>query len=144
MHTLAMKTGEPNPTPSGCGEREGFPDAVPQRTAIQRLRGRLHPQLILLPNCRAQELCESRGGRPGLPSLVSLRFLWTYSNTQTSPAAARKRAAPENVCETTDVCFMMYEYKVVNGLVAVSLTAAVIRSPSRSSFKGAQKLPILN
>ena len=26
---------------------------------------------------RAQELCESRGGRPGLPSLISLRFLWT-------------------------------------------------------------------
>ena len=26
---------------------------------------------------RVQELCESRGGRPGLPSLISLRFLWT-------------------------------------------------------------------
>ena len=26
---------------------------------------------------RAQELCESRGGRPGLPSLISPRFLWT-------------------------------------------------------------------
>ena len=26
---------------------------------------------------RAQELCESRGGRPGLPSLINLRFLWT-------------------------------------------------------------------
>ena len=26
---------------------------------------------------RAQELCESRGGSPGLPSLISLRFLWT-------------------------------------------------------------------
>ena len=26
---------------------------------------------------RAQELCESRGGRPRLPSLISLRFLWT-------------------------------------------------------------------
>ena len=26
---------------------------------------------------RAQELCGSRGGRPGLPSLISLRFLWT-------------------------------------------------------------------
>ena len=24
-----------------------------------------------------QEPCESRGGRPGLPSLISLRFLWT-------------------------------------------------------------------
>ena len=26
---------------------------------------------------RAQELCESRGGRPGLLSLMNLRFLWT-------------------------------------------------------------------
>ena len=26
---------------------------------------------------RGQELCESRDGRPGLPSLISLRFLWT-------------------------------------------------------------------
>ena len=26
---------------------------------------------------RAQELCESREGRPGLLSLISLRFLWT-------------------------------------------------------------------
>ena len=25
---------------------------------------------------KAQELCENRGGRPGLPSLKSLRFLW--------------------------------------------------------------------
>ena len=26
---------------------------------------------------RVQDLCESRGGRPGLPSLISLQFLWT-------------------------------------------------------------------
>ena len=26
---------------------------------------------------RAHELCENGGGRPGLPSLISLRFLWT-------------------------------------------------------------------
>ena len=26
---------------------------------------------------RSVELCESRGGRPGLPSLINLRFLWT-------------------------------------------------------------------
>ena len=32
------------------------------------------PDLLTL---RAQELCESRSGRPGLPSLISLRFLWT-------------------------------------------------------------------
>ena len=30
-----------------------------------------------LSRYRAQELCESRGGRPGLPSLINLRFLWT-------------------------------------------------------------------
>ena len=30
------------------------------------------------------ELCESRGGRPGLPSLTNLRFLWTLSNTSTN------------------------------------------------------------
>ena len=31
---------------------------------------------------RAQELCDSRGGRPGLPYLIliSLRFLWTTLN----------------------------------------------------------------
>ena len=37
---------------------------------------------IYIPNTttvipRAQELYESRGGRPGLPSLINLRFLWT-------------------------------------------------------------------
>ena len=26
---------------------------------------------------RVQELCESRGGHPGLPPLINLRFLWT-------------------------------------------------------------------
>ena len=26
---------------------------------------------------RARELCESRGGRPGFPSLINLRFRWT-------------------------------------------------------------------
>ena len=31
--------------------------------------------LINNNNNRAQELCESRGGRPRLPSLISLRFL---------------------------------------------------------------------
>ena len=25
----------------------------------------------------SHELCESRGGHPGLPSLINLRFLWT-------------------------------------------------------------------
>ena len=37
---------------------------------------------LCLGRLRAQELCESRGGRPGLPSLISLRFLWTLSNTE--------------------------------------------------------------
>ena len=104
MHTLAMKTGGPNPTPSGCGEREGFPT-----------------------------LCHS-----ALP--FSDCEVDSIPNSFSFPTAARKRAAPENVRETTDVCFMMYEYTVVNGLVAVNLIAAVIRSPNRSSFKGAQRL----
>ena len=34
-----------------------------------------------MPASRAQELCESGGGRPGLPSLINLRLLWTESNT---------------------------------------------------------------
>ena len=29
------------------------------------------------PCRRVQEPCESRGGRPGFPSPVNLRFLWT-------------------------------------------------------------------
>ena len=33
--------------------------------------------LLFPAQYRVQELCESRGGRPGLPSLISLRFLWT-------------------------------------------------------------------
>ena len=32
---------------------------------------------IVYVGTRAQELCESRGGRSGLASLISLRFLWT-------------------------------------------------------------------
>ena len=38
---------------------------------------------------RGQELCENRGGRPGLRSLISLRFLWTYSNTSTTVDCGR-------------------------------------------------------
>ena len=34
-------------------------------------------QALLHNLFRVQELCESRGGRPGLPSLISLRFPWT-------------------------------------------------------------------
>ena len=37
---------------------------------------------LMQNHIRAQELCESRGGRPGLPSLINLQFLWTLSNTQ--------------------------------------------------------------
>ena len=39
------------------------------------LKDRKH--IVVHINNRAQELCESRGGRPGLPSLIRLRFLWT-------------------------------------------------------------------
>ena len=31
---------------------------------------------------RAQGLCKSRGGRPGLPSLINLRFLWSKETLQ--------------------------------------------------------------
>ena len=34
---------------------------------------------------RAQELCESRGGRPGLPSLTNLQFLWTLKQHFNQP-----------------------------------------------------------
>ena len=37
----------------------------------------LDTQLSMDTITRAQELCESQGGHPGLPSLISLRFLWT-------------------------------------------------------------------
>ena len=40
---------------------------------------------------RAQELYESRGGRPGLPSLINLRFLWTQSNTSTHQGGGGER-----------------------------------------------------
>ena len=37
--------------------------------------------MSLVCGIRAQELRESRGGRPGLPSLINLRFLWTLQPT---------------------------------------------------------------
>ena len=46
-------------------------------------RSSLHRRTVIdYPSARytlslTQELCESRGGRPGLPSLISLQFLWT-------------------------------------------------------------------
>ena len=33
----------------------------------------------------AQELCESRGGRPGLPPLISQRFLWSWCELLLQP-----------------------------------------------------------
>ena len=41
------------------------------------------PALFLLCLSELRELCESRGGRPGLPTLINLRFLWMESNTST-------------------------------------------------------------
>ena len=48
-------------------------------------------QLSIEAVVRAQELYENRGGRPGLPSLISLRFLWTYSNTSTNQELCENR-----------------------------------------------------
>ena len=46
------------------------------RTVIWHARPlRGSPRRSKWPNTRAQELCESGGSRPGLPSLISLRFL---------------------------------------------------------------------
>ena len=39
--------------------------------------GGVQKELFIGYNGRAQELCESGDGRPGLPSLINLRFLWT-------------------------------------------------------------------
>ena len=33
--------------------------------------------LMVSVDVRARQLSESRDGRPGLPSLINLRFLWT-------------------------------------------------------------------
>ena len=51
------------------------------------------------PSSGAQDLCESRGGRPGFPSLISLRFLWTYSNTQPTPSLSNCISS-SNLCDS--------------------------------------------
>ena len=38
--------------------------------------------MMLKGRCFATFTVFTKGGRPGLPSLISLRFLWTLSNTQ--------------------------------------------------------------
>ena len=52
---------------------------VTERTDSERrlTQTGLHTQWRIARGTRAQELCQSRGGRPGFPSLISLRFLWT-------------------------------------------------------------------
>ena len=45
---------------------------------------------------RVQELCESRGGRPGLPSLISLQFLWTTLQQQLNQQACERA---QELCE---------------------------------------------
>ena len=53
-------------------------DTLRSTSALTLLQAR--GDVVELPSLcrhRVQELCESRGGRPGLPSLISLRFLWT-------------------------------------------------------------------
>ena len=70
------------------GVRVASSPLAPQRSLCLRLTARPN-RLAISSICmdpyttwvqgrvRAQELCESRGGRPGLQSLISLRFLWT-------------------------------------------------------------------
>ena len=51
--------------------------AVPNKPTVSVDVKQNFNQSLSLSLFRAQELCESRGGRPGLLSLISLRFLWT-------------------------------------------------------------------
>ena len=57
---------------------------VPNRPAQSPSPWTLSNKISLRPHNRAQELCESRGGRPRFPSLINRRFLWTESNTRHS------------------------------------------------------------
>ena len=53
----------------------------------------------------AQELCESRGGRPGLPSLIYLRFLWTSTTDPIlSVASLDVLEATRHLCLKTLYC----------------------------------------
>ena len=57
---------------SGCRQKWGF------LVVMVCLQSQICLISCVSSQCfRAQELCESRGGRPGLPSLISLQFLWT-------------------------------------------------------------------
>ena len=57
------------------------------RESVKQLSTKVQLNSVNQVSELAQELCESRGGRPGLPSLISLRFLWPYSNTETKNRA---------------------------------------------------------
>ena len=54
--------------------RDKYLDQPPLKPSLHVLHLKAAAGLSL---CRAQELCENPGGRPGLPSLINLRFLWT-------------------------------------------------------------------
>ena len=56
-----------------------IPGAVPmEHVSKDKIKDPVNKKLShAVQRVRAQELCKSRGGRPGLPSLISLRFLWT-------------------------------------------------------------------
>ena len=53
---------------------------------------------------RAQELCESRDGRPGLPSLISLWFVWTAVETATAQCTSRCAMARGHRFNTSTDC----------------------------------------
>ena len=57
------------------------PQYAPRHPCI---RSGIKGAMLLQQAIRTQELCGSRGGRPGLPSLINLRFLWTQSTTSTT------------------------------------------------------------
>ena len=54
-------------------------------TAVAGCKSTWYGNSPILSTHRTQELCESRGGRPGLLSLMSLWSLWMQSNTKLEP-----------------------------------------------------------
>ena len=77
----------------------------------------------IMKHIRAQELCESRGGRPGLLSLISLRFLCgrqatlSQNGTQTSLFARgpRKQRTLPNKTTDTETSAAKAEYDSITG-----------------------------
>ena len=73
---------------------------------------------------RAQELCESRGGRPGLPSLINLRFLWTQSSIRTIGSSWNNRHIRLSTRQT--ICTLGYRHIGVSIYGQMRLVVVVV------------------